>query len=292
MLAKKLAGIPQGWISATSPQARGSIPSTFSQLRLLNTPVPLNVATPEGRMKLYIENIASQGDLPVYIKDDLDEIARRNVLLAANPTELERIRSAGPNMSGIGNVSFEWADGQNFQRMEAPRANMTVAENRAVMKSVEDAYYQQLIPQLIRENPGQQILLNNNPVSLRRATLYERRGGMSPVDPLGAQYSLIQPTGQVQPMNIFGGGLPRGLTDTEALQRIQKANLLRSANVPNQKSQIDSLIRRAYSLGWGPEAAKRTHRDELTGGLIKGVEYQRRVRPTLQQAGGGGEVWY
>ena len=307
MLAKRLAGIPQGWMSATTPHARSTIPGSFSQLRQLNTGTSVLVPTPEGRMKLYIENIAPQGGLPQYFRDDLTAIANNRQLLAANPEALEQIRIAGPKISGIGDISFEWADGQDFHRMDAPRANMSAGENRAVMRAVADAYREELVPRLIRDNPGQQILVTNHPISLRRGTLYQRAGGMSPIDPLGTQYSLIQPTGEIQPISIFGGGLPRGLADSEALQRVQKAQLLRSANVPNQESQIQSLMNRAYALGWGPEAAKRVRVNEKTGSRITDPRVarlldQRRVR--LQQVddlinevrstqtGGGGEVWY
>jgi hypothetical protein len=287
VLAKKLAGIPQGWISATTPHARSTIPGNFSQLRELNTGTSVLFPTPEGRMKLYIENIAPQGGLPQYFRDDLTAIANNRQLLAANPEALEQIRVAGPKVSGIGDISFEWVDGNDFDRMNAPRSGMHAGENRAVMRAVADAYREELVPRLIRDNPGQQILVTNHPISLRRGTLYQRSGGMSPIDPLGTQYSLIQPTGQIQPINIFGGGLPRSLADSEALERVRRANLLQ--NVPGQEAQINNLMNRARALGWGSEAAKRAHVNEKTGLTITDPRVARLLE---QRQASGGEVWY
>lgn len=143
--------------------------------------------------------------------DMVQHLVKKNQMLTVNPQTLGLIKQLGSKLKGIGAASFEWAQGDPASMYEAPTAGVKAGASRGVLRAVQQAYQQQVIPRLTAMNPGSALLISNAPTSEVRGRLYQRAGMMGPIDPLGQQYSLVLPSGKIQPLELFGGGVPEYL---------------------------------------------------------------------------------
>ena len=84
-----------------------------------------------------------------------------------------------------------------------------IPKEKNIRNQMRNVYHNELIPELQRVNPGQHILLANEPSSASRERMY-RGQGMGRADPSGMQYSIVGPErgAQAQPFEPFGGQLP------------------------------------------------------------------------------------
>ena len=145
------------------------------------------------------------------LKDLLAYGMKRNVFQNQNPHAIDFIHHAAGKISGTGSVMIDWPNAG----LEAPKSirNLSPREQYRVTKDIRnrmrDVYHNQLIPELQRFNPGQHILLSNEPTSASRERMY-RGQGMGRADPSGMQYSIVGPErgAKAQPFEPFGGQLP------------------------------------------------------------------------------------
>jgi hypothetical protein len=145
------------------------------------------------------------------LKDLLAYGMKRNVFQNQNPHAIDFIHHAAGKISGTGSVMIDWPNAG----LEAPKSirNLSPREQYRVTKDIRnrmrDVYHNQLIPELQRINPGQNILLSNEPTSASRERMY-RGQGMGRADPSGMQYSIVGPErgAKAQPFEPFGGQLP------------------------------------------------------------------------------------
>lgn len=265
MLLKRLAGTTQGMSPITNIRDRRLVPNKFKYVQNLILPeqegtrLSRIINTSEGPMIISIDHHQSMGHsrgIPEGIAADMNTVFNRDrfALITANQPLLNQIQAKGKGVSGLGTLSFGWdteAMGRSgSDHLYAPRKDMGAGSSRAVLDQVKQVYQDELIPQMVSMNPGQTILLTNEPTSLQRASLYQRSGLMGGLDPMGMQYSMVQPTGQVQPVQFFGGGLPTGMTIPAAEDMVRKAKLY--SHVPGQENKVKSLYQRASALGWTP----------------------------------------
>ena len=146
------------------------------------------------------------------LQEDMATHLARRGMLTANPQALKMIRDMGPKLRGISVVDVAWPDAIPGKSMVAPTEGVGTGTSLGLVKAVRDAYKDQVIPTVTRLNPDAISLVSNAPTSLSRANLYQSMGLMGPVDPLGNQYSLIYPDRRIQPLELFGGGLPPYMT--------------------------------------------------------------------------------
>jgi len=265
VLLRKLAGTTQGMSPITSLRDRRLVPNKFRYVQDLILPeqggtrLSKTINTSEGPMIVAIDHHQSMGldrGLMEGVHEDLKEIFRRDphALVTANQPLLSEIQAKGKGVSGLGSLSFGWdteAMGiPSSLHLHAPKEGLGVGANRAILNQVQQVYKDDLIPQLVKMNPGQTILLSNEPTDLARASLYQRSGLMGPLDPVGTQYSMVQPTGQIQPIQLFGGHLPTRHTEPRIHDLLTKAKLY--SQVPGTESKVKSLYSKAAALGWTP----------------------------------------
>ena len=265
VLLQRLAGTTQGMSPITSLRDRRLVPNKFRYVQDLVLPeqggtrLSKTINTPEGPMIVAIDHHESMGldrGLMEGVHEDLKEIFRRDphALVTANQPLLSEIQAKGKGVSGLGSLSFGWdteAMGiPSSLHFHAPKEGLGVGVNRGLLNQVQQVYRDDLIPQMVRMNPGQTILLSNEPTDLARASLYQRSGLMGPLDPVGTQYSMVQPTGQIQPIQLFGGHLPTRHTEPRIHDLLTKAKLY--SQVPGTESKVKSLYSKAAALGWTP----------------------------------------
>lgn len=199
-------------VPVTKPQTVENVLKHFGRMGELNLPgkgraIKELVDTGFGPLQVTVTDLGGVSDLG----DRIKTLVHRQTLLTANPQTLQQLYAAGPKISGIGSVSFEWPGAAAGKAMAAPTMGMGAGESRKILRAVKNIYQNQVIPRLMELNPGQAMLLANEPTSLRRASLYQRAGMMGSLDPLGSQHSLVLPSGTVKPLELFGGGLPSWL---------------------------------------------------------------------------------
>ena len=149
---------------------------------------------------------------------------KKNVLQNQNPQAIDFLHHLGSRVSGTGSVMIDWPNEQG-DNISAPKSiqKLSPKEQYRVTKDIRnrmrDVYHNQLIPEIQRFNPGQHILLANEPSSASRARMY-RGQGMGRADPSGMQYSIVGPErgAQAQPFEPFGGQLPE-IFDEEVKSR-------------------------------------------------------------------------
>jgi len=164
------------------------------------------------------------------LRDQLAYGMKMSVFQNQNPHAIDFLHNAAGKISGTGSVMIDWpnaggAHGVNRSSLEAPASirNLSPKEQyratRDITKRMKDVYHNQLIPELQRVNPGQHILLANEPSSASRERMY-RGQGMGKADPSGMQYSIVAPErgAQAQPFEPFGGQLPE-IFDEEVKSR-------------------------------------------------------------------------
>ena len=265
MLLQRLAGTTQGMSPITSLRDRRLVPNKFRHVQDLILPeaggtrLSRTINTPEGPMIVAIDHHPSMSldrGIPEGVASDIQDLFRRDrhALVTANQPLLSEIQAKGDKVSGLGTLSFGWdteAMGrQGYDHLHAPRKGMGAGTSRGLLNQVKEVYQDDLIPQMVSMNPGQTILLSNEPTSLQRAALYQRSGLMGGLDPIGMQYSMVNPSGTLQPIQLFGGGLPTAMTIPAAEDMVRKAKLY--SQVPGQESKVKSLYQRAAALGWTP----------------------------------------
>ena len=139
---------------------------------------------------------------------------KKSVLQNQNPQAIDFLHHLGSRVSGTGSVMIDWPNEQG-DNISAPKSiqRLSPREQYRVTKDIRnrmrDVYHNQLIPEIQRFNPGQHILLANEPSSASRERMY-RGQGMGRSDPSGMQYSIVGPErgAQAQPFEPFGGQLP------------------------------------------------------------------------------------
>ena len=266
MLLRKLAGTTQGMSPITSLRDRRLVPNKFKYVQDLVLPeqggtrLSKTINTGEGPMIVSIDHHQAMGmprGIPEGIASDMNTVFNRDrfALMTANQPLLNEIQAKGKGVSGLGTLSFGWdteAMGiPSGLHLHAPKEGLGVGVNRSLLNQVEQVYRNELIPQVVRMNPGQTILLTNEPTDLARASLYKRSGLMGGLDPMGMQYSMVQPSGQIQPIQFFGGGLPTGMTTPAITDLVSKAKLY--SEFPGNEDKVKSLYSKAAALGWTPK---------------------------------------
>ena len=266
MLLRKLAGTTPGMSPITSPRDRRLVPNKFRYVQDLILPeqegtrLSKTINTPEGPMIVSIDHHQNMGldrGLMEGVDRDLADVFRRDrhALVTANQPLLKEIQAKGTGVSGLGVLSFGWdtkAMGiPSSGHFHAPKEGLGVGVNRGLLNQVKQVYQDDLIPQVVAMNPGQTILLSNEPTDLARASLYQRSGLMGPLDPVGMQYSMVQPSGQIQPIQLFGGHLPTRHTEPRIHDLLTKAELY--SQVPGTESKVKSMRSKAAALGWIPK---------------------------------------
>ena len=176
------------------------------------------IDTEHGPLRLEVTNMNAirrgfdtAGDV---LKGQLAYAMKRSVFQNQNPQAIDFLHNAGGKVSGTGSVMIDWPneEGDNISAPASIR-NLPRKEQYAVTKDIrnrmKDVYHNQLIPELQRVNPGQHLLLANEPSSASRERMY-RGQGMGKADPSGMQYSIVGPErgAQAQPFEPFGGQLP------------------------------------------------------------------------------------
>tara|TARA_R100001594_G_scaffold53889_1_gene87493 strand:- start:594 stop:1469 length:876 start_codon:yes stop_codon:yes gene_type:complete len=202
------------------------------------------------------------------LKDQLAYGMERSVFQNQNPHAIDFLHNAAGKVSGTGSVMIDWPNADDPYEAPASIRNLSSREQYRVTKDIRnrmrDVYHNQLIPDLQRVNPGQHILLANQPISASRERMY-RGQGMGHADPLGVQYSIVGPErgAKAQPFEPFGGQLPDIYQDEiEARQgrRDQRANVNLSASIHNlpafnrqqeeNRRRTEDLRRRLGALGY------------------------------------------
>ena len=199
------------------------IASAFNKIRGLYLPngkaVSKVIDTEHGPLRMAItgmhpisEGFEVGGQI---LKQQLDYGIARSVFQNQNPQAIDFLHNAAGKVSGTGSVMIDWPGEEKSRRLEAPLSirNLSPKEQYRVTKDIRnrmrDTYHNELIPDLQRFNPGQHILLANEPVSASRERMY-RGQGMGRADPSGMQYSIVGPErgAKAQPFEPFGGQLP------------------------------------------------------------------------------------
>lgn len=201
-------------VPVTKPQTVENVLKYFGRMGEINLPgvgraVKELVETGLGPLQVTVTDLGGVKDLA----DRIKTLVHRQTMLTANPQTLQQLYAAGDKIAGIGSVSFEWPNAAVGKAMAAPVEGLGAGQSRSVLRAVKDVYQNQVVPRLMELNPGKALLLANEPTSLRRASLYQRAGMMGSLDPLGSQHSLILPSGNIKPVELFGGGIPSWLMD-------------------------------------------------------------------------------
>jgi hypothetical protein len=201
-------------VPVTKMQTVENVLKHFGKMGEINLPgagraVKELVETGLGPLQVTVTDLGGVKDLA----DRIKTLVHRQTLLTANPQTLQQLYAAGDKIAGIGSVSFEWPGAAIGKSMAAPVEGLGAGQSRSVLRAVKDVYQNQVVPRLMELNPGKALLLANEPTSLRRASLYQRAGMMGSLDPLGSQHSLILPSGNIKPVELFGGGIPSWLMD-------------------------------------------------------------------------------
>ena len=201
-------------VPVTKPQTVENVLKYFGRMGEINLPgagraVKELVETGLGPLQVTVTDLGGVKDLA----DRIKTLVHRQTMLTANPQTLQQLYAAGDKIAGIGSVSFEWPGAAIGKAMAAPVEGLGAGQSRSVLRAVKDVYQNQVVPRLMELNPGKALLLANEPTSLRRASLYQRAGMMGSLDPLGSQHSLILPSGNIKPVELFGGGIPSWLMD-------------------------------------------------------------------------------
>ena len=139
---------------------------------------------------------------------------KKNVLQNQNPQAIDFLHHLGSRISGTGSVMIDWPNEQG-DNISAPKSIQKLSPKgqyrvtKDIRNRMRDVYHNQLIPEIQRFNPGQHILLANEPSSASRERMY-RGQGMGRADPSGMQYSIVGPErgAKAQPFEPFGGQLP------------------------------------------------------------------------------------
>ena len=199
------------------------IASAFNKVRGLYLPggqsaLSKIIDTEHGPLRLEVTNMNAirrgfdtAGDV---LKGQLAYAMKRSVFQNQNPEAIDFLHHAAGKVSGTGSVMIDWPN-ERENRISAPESiqRLSPREQYRVTKDIRnrmrDVYHNQLIPELQRVNPGQHILLANEPASASRERMY-RGQGMGRADPSGIQYSLVGPErgAKAQPFEPFGGQLP------------------------------------------------------------------------------------
>jgi hypothetical protein len=201
-------------VPVTKMQTVENVLKHFGKMGEINLPgagraVKELVDTGLGPLQVTVTDLGGVKDLA----DRIKTLVHRQTMLTANPQTLQQLYAAGDKIAGIGSVSFEWPSAAVGKSMTAPVQGLGAGQSRSVLRAVKDIYQNQVVPRLMELNPGKALLLANEPTSLRRASLYQRAGMMGSLDPLGSQHSLILPSGNIKPVELFGGGIPSWLMD-------------------------------------------------------------------------------
>ena len=157
---------------------------------------------------------------------------KASILQNQNPQAIDFLHHLAGKVSGTGSVMIDWPE----HGISAPLSirNLSPSEQYSATKNIRnqmrDVYHNEFIPELQRVNPGQHILLANEPSSASRERMY-RGQGMGKADPSGMQYSIVAPErgAQAQPFEPFGGQLPE-IFDEEVKRRENRRINLRNNN--------------------------------------------------------------
>jgi len=174
------------------------------------------------------------------LRDQLAYGIKRSVFQNQNPHAIDFLHNMAGKISGTGAVTIDWiGDVAGRNKFEAPASikNLSPREQYTATKNIRnqmrDVYHNQLIPELQKNNPGQHILLANDPSSASRERMY-RGQGMGHADPSGRQYSIVGPErgAKARPFEPFGGELPDiFLDEVEARQTRRDERASRSARL-------------------------------------------------------------
>jgi hypothetical protein len=204
-------------VPVTSPAGAQAVMDTVSQMQHIRLPgkyqeLNLQAPTEFGPLDIHVEKFTDPNKHPAQLLSMLMRGSlHKKDLLTVNPESLELLQSLGPNLKGMGAVSFDWGQAPMGGEYAAPERGLGAGRSRSVLSAVKDVYQNQVVPTLMRYNPDSALLLVSSPVHtegkdpLRRGRLYQRSGMMGPVDVHENQYSLILPSGKVHPLELFGG---------------------------------------------------------------------------------------
>ena len=224
------------------------IASAFNKIRGLYLPGSQTLSkiidTEHGPLRMAINNMNPVEDGfdtgGHTLRDQLAYGIKRSVFQNQNPHAIDFLHNMAGKISGTGAVTIDWiGDVAGRNKFEAPASikNLSPREQYTATKNIRnqmrDVYHNQLIPELQKNNPGQHILLANDPSSASRERMY-RGQGMGHADPSGRQYSIVGPErgAKARPFEPFGGELPDiFLDEVEARQTRRDERASRSARL-------------------------------------------------------------
>jgi hypothetical protein len=200
----------------TTEHAEGIL-GTVSQMKTIKLPgkereLHVQAPTEFGPLDIHVEGLTDPTRHPArWFGMMMGGSLRKQDLLTANPESFGMLQELGPHLKGVAHVSFDWNKAAPEDQYRAPEQGLGAGRSRSVLTAVKDVYQNEVIPRLLKMNPGSALLLASSPAltegrdPLRRGRLYQRTGMMGPVDLHMNQYSLILPSGKVHPLELFGG---------------------------------------------------------------------------------------